>query len=130
MATPGQMPVTFCTWAASASFSRRLLAAPGQGNTLKRVPELPYPHEGVSTLNCCMTAMTPSIVTPRACKRFSISELTYSPCLTMAGFCAGIGLLLDELSTSGCKVRLSSGAQGSQALYTAPAGYTSRAPVS
>src|SRR6266853_6838933 len=79
MATPGQMPVTFCTWAASASFSRRLLAAPGQGNTLKRVPELPYPHEGVSTLNCCMAPMTPSIVTPRSCKRFSISELTYSP---------------------------------------------------
>src|SRR5712691_6968621 len=79
MATPGQMPVTFCTWAASASFSRRLLAAPGQGNTLKRVPELPYPQEGVSTLNCCMAAMTRSIVTPRSCKRFSISELTYSP---------------------------------------------------
>src|SRR6266404_3345596 len=40
-----------------------------------------------------MVAMTPSIVTPRSCKRFSISELTYSPCLTIAGFCAGIGLL-------------------------------------
>src|SRR5712691_10864715 len=37
-------------------------------------------------LNCCMASMTPSSVTPRSCKRFSISELTYSPCLTLAGY--------------------------------------------
>src|SRR6202171_2562501 len=33
-----------------------------------------------------MASMTPSSVTPRSCKRFSISELTYSPCLTLAGY--------------------------------------------
>jgi hypothetical protein len=30
----------------------------GQGNALKRVPELPYPHEGVSTVNRWMFSTT------------------------------------------------------------------------
>src|ERR1051326_6814437 len=36
-----------------------------------------------------MAAMKLSGVTPSSCKRFSISELTYSPCLTDTGFMPG-----------------------------------------
>src|SRR5579859_2553068 len=32
-------------------------------------------------LNCCRAAMMLSIVIPRSCRRFSMSELTYSPIL-------------------------------------------------
>src|SRR4051794_31548064 len=125
MATPGQMPVTFWTMAASSSFSRKLRAAPGQGNTLKRVPELPYPHEGVSTLNCFIAAMTPSIVTPCSCKRFSISGLTYSPFLPIVGFCAGIGLLSRRTFHKRKQGAPLHQAQEREALKTAPAGYAS-----
>src|SRR5213082_418096 len=33
-----------------------------------------------------MATLKPSIVRPCSCKRFSISELTYSPCLTIDGY--------------------------------------------
>ena len=48
MATVGTQPVNRFTIAASAIFSNGLRAAPGWANTLKRVPEFPYAHEGVS----------------------------------------------------------------------------------
>ena len=51
MATEGQIPVNLCTCAASSNFSNGSRGTPSCWNTLKRVPESPYPHEGVSTLS-------------------------------------------------------------------------------
>src|SRR4051794_7611258 len=48
-ATVGATPVKACTWAASSSFSCGVRGTPGWAKTLKRVPELPYAHDGVST---------------------------------------------------------------------------------
>src|ERR1700674_451812 len=56
-ATVGQMPVSLCTSPASAIFSSTVRAAPGCAKTLKRVPELPYPHDGVSTRSELMRSM-------------------------------------------------------------------------
>ncbi len=39
--TRGARPVTACTWAASAIFSKGSRGTPGVENTLNRVPELP-----------------------------------------------------------------------------------------
>src|SRR5438445_1973948 len=58
MATVGQIPVRRFTIPASASFSSMVRAAPGCANTLKRVPELPYPQEGVSTRSPLMRSIT------------------------------------------------------------------------
>src|SRR5215831_15501629 len=41
-----------------------------------KVPESPYPHEGVSTLNCRKAALMLSSVIPRSRKLCSMSELT------------------------------------------------------
>src|SRR3954453_7570553 len=47
-ATVGATPVKRCTCAASSIFSSGVRGTPCWANTLKRVPELPYAHEGVS----------------------------------------------------------------------------------
>ncbi len=44
----GAAPVNSCTFAASSSFSWGVRGTPGRAKTLKRVPEFPYAHEGVS----------------------------------------------------------------------------------
>src|SRR2546427_5138838 len=49
MATVGLTPVSRWTMPASASFSQIVRAAPGWAKTLNRVPEFPYPQDGVST---------------------------------------------------------------------------------
>src|SRR6478609_8682295 len=49
--TRGAKPVTAFTWAASAIFSHGSRGLPGVENTLNRVPELPYAHEGTSIVN-------------------------------------------------------------------------------
>src|SRR5215470_9917238 len=46
--TLGATPVYRCTCAASWIFSNGSRGTPGCPNTLKRVPELPNPHDGVS----------------------------------------------------------------------------------
>src|SRR4051794_39468575 len=48
-ATVGATPVNSCTFAASSSFSCGVRGTPCWANTLKRVPEFPYAHDGVST---------------------------------------------------------------------------------
>lgn len=48
-ATVGATPVNACTWAASSSFSCGVRGTPCCANTLNRVPEFPYAHDGVST---------------------------------------------------------------------------------
>src|SRR5256885_12889878 len=58
IATVGQIPVRRFTIPASASFSSMVRAAPGCANTLKRVPELPQPQEGVSTRSPLMRSIT------------------------------------------------------------------------
>ena len=47
-ATLGATPVKRCTAAASSTFSYALRGTPGCANTLNRVPEFPYAHDGVS----------------------------------------------------------------------------------
>src|SRR6476661_8774697 len=47
-ATDGARPVSWCTCAASASFSSIVRGVPGVAKTLKRVPELPNAQEGSS----------------------------------------------------------------------------------
>src|SRR5689334_10179734 len=51
-ATDGASPVNRCTVAASAIFSCTVRGVPGVPNTLNRVPELPYAHEGTSMARC------------------------------------------------------------------------------
>lgn len=57
-ATVGAAPVNSCTFAASSSFSKGSRGTPGWANTLKRVPELPYAHDGVSTAWVLSAAFT------------------------------------------------------------------------
>src|SRR3954467_3277008 len=47
-ATVGATPVNRCTVAASSIFSSGVRGTPSCGKTLNRVPELPYPQDGVS----------------------------------------------------------------------------------
>src|SRR5690606_17034756 len=54
-ATLGATPVNSCTLAASSSFSCGERGTPCCANTLKRVPEFPYAHDGVST-TCVLIA--------------------------------------------------------------------------
>src|SRR5437660_9094644 len=64
MATVGQMPVRRWTTPASASFSQIVCAAPGCAKTLNRVPESPYPQDGVSTRSPDMRSITESKPSP------------------------------------------------------------------
>src|SRR5690349_55302 len=57
-ATVGATPVKAWTWAASSSFSCGVRGTPGWAKTLKRVPELPYAHDGVSTAWVLRAAFT------------------------------------------------------------------------
>jgi hypothetical protein len=57
-ATVGATPVNACTWAASASFSWGVRGTPACVNTLNRVPEFPYAHDGVSTAWVLSAAFT------------------------------------------------------------------------
>ena len=66
-ATVGAAPVNAWTCAASSSFSRGVRGTPGWANTLKRVPEFPYAHDGVSTawvLRAAFTAASSVIGAP------------------------------------------------------------------
>ncbi len=57
-ATVGATPVTACTRAASWSFSQGERGTPAWAKTLKRVPEFPYAHDGVSTAWVLSAAFT------------------------------------------------------------------------
>ena len=57
-ATLGASPVEACTCAASASFSNGSRGTPCCANTLNRVPELPYAHDGTSI--ACVVELSPS----------------------------------------------------------------------
>src|SRR3954453_19857310 len=60
-ATVGATPVKRRTCAASSIFSSGVRGTPSCANTLKRVPELPYAHDGVSMCWVRSAALTAAV---------------------------------------------------------------------
>src|SRR5829696_4296757 len=79
-ATLGATPVKACTCAASASFSYGSRGTPACAKTLKRVPEFPYAHDGVS-IACARNRdlIAPMSVTTNTFQSVQVEDLGERP---------------------------------------------------